>query len=153
MPKYEADTLPGDADLVVTGKYVTAKTMTTDGWTVVGFHEGAPLPKDVPLEDKRHLYRNGLVREVGWSPDQEPDTSADEAVVYAESVLAGAEANRDRAQQLVDEAQERLSDARARKAAAAKRSRQNEQAEDPEPAKAGPGSPKAPAVPGPKAGG
>jgi hypothetical protein len=140
------ETLTEDVPLVVTGMYVTAKTMTAEGWRVLGFAEGAPLPKDVPLEDKKHLYRKGLVREEGWTPADEPDTTADDAIAYAESVKAGALTGLERAQRLVDQADARLSDAQAQKVRASKSASPPPppsaagQDPDPEPPKAAPRS-------------
>jgi hypothetical protein len=45
----------------VSAPYVTAKTMTQDGARIVGLHNGAPLPYDIPQDGLEHLIRQELV--------------------------------------------------------------------------------------------
>jgi hypothetical protein len=91
-------------DYTVTGKYVTAKTMTTDGWRVVGLHEGAQLPPDVPEEDVAHLLRKGLVAEVGNEPVPPADMDAHARAEYADAVVLAAETELEKAKDRLKEA-------------------------------------------------
>lgn len=50
---------------VVTGAYVTVKTMTVDGVKVIGLHRGAPVPADVDPAHLQHLLDHNLVGEAG----------------------------------------------------------------------------------------
>lgn len=50
---------------VVTGAYVTVKTVTPDGPRVVGLYEGAPWPADAPAEATEHHLEEGLIAEAG----------------------------------------------------------------------------------------
>lgn len=50
---------------VVTGAYVTVKTMTVDGVKVIGLHRGAPVPRDVDPAHLQHLLSHNLVGVVG----------------------------------------------------------------------------------------
>jgi hypothetical protein len=65
-----------DKQYVVTGKYVTAKTMTSQGPRVLGLHEGAPVPPDVPQEWVTHHLNMDLIKELP-APDPEPAPKAD----------------------------------------------------------------------------
>ncbi len=62
---------------VVTGAYVTAKTMTTEGVRIIGLHAGAPLPNDVPESDGQHLLDHELIAESDVQPKAEPAKADD----------------------------------------------------------------------------
>jgi len=97
----------------VTGLYVTVKTMTTDGWRVVGLHAGALMPPDVPQSDLDHLLRKGLIAEVGKEPLTPADLGAKATAEYAAAMVASRE-------QDIKDAHERLAEAREVKANADK---------------------------------
>lgn len=46
---------------VVTGKYVTVKTMTMEGPRIVGLFAGAPVPRDVTDAQLKHLESHDLI--------------------------------------------------------------------------------------------
>jgi hypothetical protein len=56
----------------VTGHYVTAKTATSDGVKILGFHTGAILPPDVPPATIRHLLSVRLIAPLEVPPPPAP---------------------------------------------------------------------------------
>jgi|SRR5258708_5934623 len=109
-------------EYVVTGEYVTLKTMTTEGVRYVGLHRNAPVPADVPQEQVDHHLKMGLIHERGWVPPDPADTSAEHAASYAAGLLSTAEAELEKAQRARDEAKagvERVKAAEAERAKAA----------------------------------
>lgn len=52
----------------VVGEYVTVKTVTDRGPTVVGLYAGAPWPEDAPEDATQHHLESGLIAEVGKAP-------------------------------------------------------------------------------------
>src|SRR5258708_40122581 len=92
-------------DYVVTGPYVTVKTMTIQGMRVVGLYEGTPVPKDVPPPDLAHLLAQGLVHERGWVPPTPLEVTAAADAGMAAAQLANAQAELEKAQKAHDDAQ------------------------------------------------
>lgn len=93
-------------DHVVTGAYVTMATMTSDGYRVMGFMLGSPVPKDVSQEVLDHLVAHGLATEVGLEPVVAGQPSADQLRRQADDELAAAKVGAEAAQTRVDNAQE-----------------------------------------------
>jgi hypothetical protein len=54
---------------VVTGQFINVKTMTRDGWRIIGLGVDSQLPDDVSPEHIRHLLNLELIAEV---PEPEP---------------------------------------------------------------------------------
>ncbi len=92
-------------EYVVTGPYVTVKTLTPQGIRVVGLYDGAPLPADVPQKDLEHLLAQGLVHERGWVPPSPQDEAAARDADQAAAQLHNAQAELDKAQKAHDDAQ------------------------------------------------
>lgn len=86
---------------VVTAPYVTVKTMTLEGWRVVGLHEGAPLPADVDQVTIDNLLRKGLAGEVGNLPVAPADRDAAQMAAFHDAQVVAAEYE-------VEQAKERL---------------------------------------------
>lgn len=64
--------MPGKRYLV-TGQYVTFKTMTANGLCVLGFYRGAPVPDDAEPAAIEHHLKVGLIEEV---PDKAAPVAA-----------------------------------------------------------------------------
>jgi hypothetical protein len=60
----------------VTGAYVTVKTNTTNGPTVVGLYEGAPVPPDATPAWVEHHLANRLIEEVPGTAEEPTLTAA-----------------------------------------------------------------------------
>ncbi|SRR6266581_1889937 len=121
---------------VVTGKYVTVKTMTTEGIRVIGLYTGAPVPGDVPPDDLAHLLSIGLVHEEGWVPPTPGELSAADRASYADAVLRSAESELEKARKAVADAKT-ARDAAAGAAADAEAAKEKAAAPDPGPGEAG----------------
>lgn len=65
---------------VVTGKYVTVKTMTMDGPRIVGLSTGAPVPADVDEKSLKHLESHDLIVAVADPAAVNPDVTPVEAL-------------------------------------------------------------------------
>lgn len=71
---------------VVTGQYVTVKTMTNEGPRILGLHSGAPIPADADPEYVKHLVAHNLAAKV----DEPKAEAPKEAAKPAASAHAGA---------------------------------------------------------------
>ena len=104
---------PGDVYHVV-GKYVTVKTMTSEGPRIIGLMEGSSLPGDIEPDSLAHLIRVGLVRRVGDPPPPDPGVVTPAAkLADAEARLAAAEAALKDARERVDQEREGVKKAQA----------------------------------------
>jgi hypothetical protein len=114
-------------EYTVTGKYVTARTMTTDGWRVVGLMEGARVPPDADPEWIEHHLRKKLIAEVGKEPVAAADMDAEEAARYSDALVLAAEADIAKAEERLDaaKAQQRSAHERRDKAEAERAEREN----------------------------
>jgi hypothetical protein len=65
-----------DKKYTVTGAFVTVKTTTERGPTVVGLYQGAPWPDDATPEATQHHLDNKLIAEVG-APSPTPEALAE----------------------------------------------------------------------------
>lgn len=102
-------------EYTVTGKYVTARTMTTDGWRVVGLMEGARVPPDVDDDWIDHHLRKNLIAEVGKEPVAPADLDADEAAKYADALVLAGEADLEKAKERLATAKDQQKGAHERR--------------------------------------
>lgn len=71
---------------VITGAYVTVKTMTTQGPRIVGMYAGAPWPDDAEAAATQHHLDCGLIEEV---PAPAPPVEAPKVAAVVKPATAG----------------------------------------------------------------